>query len=375
MTNNPLDGIQVIALEQAVAAPLCTSRLADAGARVIKIERSDGDFARHYDHVAHGESAYFVWLNRGKESLVLDIKDADDAALLHRMIAKADVLVQNLAPGAAERAGFGSEDLRRRHPRLITCDISGYGEDGPYRDMKAYDLLIQCETGLASITGAPERPGRVGVSVADIACGMNAHAGILQALYERGRTGEGQGIAVSLFDSIADWMSVPLLHQDYGGKAPERVGLNHPSIAPYGAFALSDGHSVVISIQNEREWARLCAEVLEQPGLATDPRYATGTARVKNRPDLDAAVAAVFATLDRDAAQARLRSAGIAFGGLNSVADLSAHSQLRRITTDTPTGPVVGVAPPVRRCGEDFHPRPIPAIGQHTDDLRKEFAS
>jgi crotonobetainyl-CoA:carnitine CoA-transferase CaiB-like acyl-CoA transferase len=370
---NPLDGILVIALEQAVAAPFCTSRLADAGARVIKIERPEGDFARNYDHVAHGESAYFVWLNRGKESVVLDIKDVEDAALMHRMIAKADVLVQNLAPGAAERAGFGSEALRRQYPRLITCDISGYGEDGPYRDMKAYDLLIQCETGLASITGAPERPGRVGVSVADIACGMYAHAGILQALFERERTGTGRGIAVSLFDAIADWMTVPLLHQDYGGKAPERVGLNHPSIAPYGAFALRDGHTLVISIQNEREWVRLCAEVLEQPGLATDPRYASNKARVANRPELDATVAAVFATLDRDEAQGRLRRAGIAFGALNSVADLSAHSQLRRITTDTPTGPVIGVAPPVRRRGEEFQPRPIPAIGQHTDDLRKEF--
>ena len=371
---NPLDGILVIALEQAVAAPYCTSRLADAGARVIKIERPEGDFARNYDHVAHGESAYFVWLNRGKESVVLDIKNPEDAALMHRMVAHADVLVQNLAPGAAERAGFGSEELRRKHPRLITCDISGYGEDGPYRDMKAYDLLIQCETGLASITGAPERPGRVGVSVADIACGMYAHAGILQALYERERTGEGQGIAVSLFDAIADWMTVPLLHQDYGGKAPQRVGLNHPSIAPYGAFALTDGHQVVISIQNEREWVRLCAEVLAQPDLATDPRYATGPLRVQNRPSLDAAVAAVFATLDRAEAHARLRKAGIAYGDLNSVADLSAHSQLRRISTDTPTGPVTGVAPPVRRRGAEFQPRPIPAIGQHTDDLRKEFA-
>lgn len=372
---NPLEGLLVVALEQAVAAPFCTSRLADAGARVIKIERPEGDFARNYDHVAHGESAYFVWLNRGKESVVLDIKDADDAALLHRMVARADVLVQNLAPGAAERAGFGSEELRRRHPRLITCDISGYGEDGPYRDMKAYDLLIQCETGLASITGAPERPGRVGVSVADIACGMYAHAGILQALYERERTGVGRGLAVSLFDSIADWMTVPLLHQDYGGKAPQRVGLNHPSIAPYGAFALKDGHAVVISIQNEREWLRLCAEVLEQPDLAGDPRFSSNNARVANRPDLDAAVAAVFATLDRDEAQARLRRAGIAFGSLNSVADLSAHSQLRRMEVGTPSGPVTGVAPPVRWRGQAFEPRPIPAIGQHTDQLRKEFAA
>lgn len=369
----PLSNILVIALEQAVAAPLCTSRLADAGARVIKIERPDGDFARHYDRVAHGESAYFVWLNRGKQSLVADIKNPDDAALLHRMLAQADVLVQNLAPGAAARAGFGSAELRARHPRLITCDISGYGEDGPYRDMKAYDLLIQCETGLASITGAPERPGRVGVSVADIACGMNAHAGILQALYQRERTGHGCGLAVSLFDGIADWMSVPLAHQEYG-TAPQRVGLNHPSIAPYGAFAPADGPQIVLSIQNEREWQRLCSEVLEQPNLASDPRFASGTARVANRPALDGLIAVIFARLPRTDAVARLHRAGIAFGSVNSLADLSAHPALRRIETDTPTGPVRGVAPPVRWADGDFSPRPIPAIGQHSDALRQEFS-
>lgn len=371
----PLDGILVVALEQAVAAPYCTSRLADAGARVIKVERPEGDFARGYDHVAHGESAYFVWLNRGKESIVLDIKRAADAELLRRMVARADVFVQNLAPGAAERAGFGSADLRARHPRLITVDISGYGEDGPYRDMKAYDLLVQSETGLAAITGAPESPGRVGVSVADIACGMHAHGAVLQALFERERTGRGRGVAVSLFDSIADWMTVPLLHQDYGGKAPQRVGLNHPSIAPYGAFALADGHTMVISIQNEREWRNLCAEVLERPELAEDPRFASNTLRVANRPALDAAVGAVFATLDRGEATGRLRRARIAFGALNGVADLSVHSQLRRIATDTPSGPVTGVAPPLRWDGETFQPRPVPALGQHTDALRREFAA
>lgn len=370
----PLDGILVIALEQAVAAPFCTSRLADAGARVIKIERAEGDFARSYDHVAHGESAYFVWLNRGKESIVLDIKKPEDAVLLARMIARADVLVQNLAPGAAERAGFGSEELRRRHPRLITCDISGYGEDGPYRDMKAYDLLIQCETGLASITGPPEAPGRVGVSVADIACGMYAHAGVLQALYERERTGRGKGVAVSLFDAIADWMTVPLLHQDYGGKAPQRVGLNHPSIAPYGAFTLGDGHAVVISIQNEREWRRLCEAALERPELASDPRFASGTARVANRPELDAAIGAVFATMNREEARERLARAGIAFGSVNGVAELSTHGQLRRIEVEAPTGPVSMVAPPLRWRGETFTPRPVPAVGEHGEALRWEFA-
>ncbi|HEY9147974.1 MAG TPA: CaiB/BaiF CoA-transferase family protein, partial [Gammaproteobacteria bacterium] len=261
----PLDGLLVIALEQAVAAPYCSSRLADAGARVIKIERSEGDFAREYDHVAGGESAYFTWLNRGKESICLDIKSPGDADLLQRMLGDADVFIQNLAPGAAARAGFDSAALRASHPRLITVDISGYGESGPYREMKAYDLLVQCETGLASITGAPERPGRVGVSVCDIACGMYAHAGVLEALLERQRTGRGKGLAVSLFDAMADWMTVPLLHQDYTGEAPQRVGLNHPSIAPYGAYACEGGDQVVISIQNNREWRNFCEQVLGRP--------------------------------------------------------------------------------------------------------------
>lgn len=369
-----LDGILVVGLEQAVAAPYCTSRLADAGARVIKVERAEGDFARGYDAVAHGESAYFVWLNRGKESVALDLKRPDDAALLHRMIARADVFVQNLAPGAAERAGFGSADLRARHPRLITCDITGYGEDGPYREMKAYDLLVQAETGLAAITGAPERPGRVGVSVADIACGMNAHAGVLQALYERERTGRGKGLAVSLFDAVADWMTVPLLHQDYGGKAPARVGLNHPSIAPYGAYALGDGREVVLSIQNEREWQQFCAVVLERPELAGDPLFRSNTLRVANRQDLDAAIAEVFGALTREQAVERLSAARIAFGSLNSVADLSTHPQLRRIETGTPSGPVSGVAPAVRWRDESFAPRPIPAVDQQGAALREEFA-
>jgi crotonobetainyl-CoA:carnitine CoA-transferase CaiB-like acyl-CoA transferase len=370
----PLDGILVVALEQAVAAPFCTSRLADAGARVVKIERSEGDFARGYDHVAHGESAYFVWLNRGKESIVLDVKAPEDAAVLNRMLARADVFVQNLAPGAAARAGFASAELRRRHPRLITCDISGYGEDGPYRDMKAYDLLVQCEAGLASITGAPETPGRVGVSIADIACGMYAHAAVLQALYQRERTGEGRGVAVSLFDSIADWMTVPLLHQDYAGKAPARVGLNHPSIAPYGAFDLVDGHKVVIAIQNEREWRAFCADVLEEPEFAADARFDSNTLRVANRLALDAHIAAYFASLSREEASSRLRRAKIAFGAVNEVADLSVHPQLRRITIDTPTGPVDVAAPPPRWDAQPFKARPLPAIGQHTLALRQEFA-
>lgn len=371
--NAPLSGLLVVALEQAVAAPYCTSRLADAGARVIKIERKEGDFARGYDHVAHGESAYFVWTNRGKESVCLDIKDQGDRALLARMVARADVFIQNLAPGAAERAGFGSAELRRRHPRLITCDISGYGEDGPCRDMKAYDLLVQSETGLAAITGAPEGPGRVGVSVADIACGMNAHTAILQALYQRERTGSGAAIALSLFDSIADWMSVPLMHFEYGGSAPQRVGLNHPSIAPYGAYACGDGRQVVLSIQNEREWKTFCQVALQRPDIATDPRFDANPRRVAHRRELDGEIARVFSQLTQDQVIERLNQARIAFGRLNQVADLARHSQLRRISVDTPSGPVLSVAPPIRWRGQDFTPGPVPAIGQHDDAIRREF--
>ena len=371
----PLEGILVVSLEQAVAAPLATCRLADAGARVIKIERAEGDFAREYDHVAHGESAYFVWLNRGKQSLVLDFKSSDDAALLARIISKADVLVQNLAPGAAERAGFGAETMRAANPRLITCDISGYGETGPYARMKAYDLLIQCESGLASLTGTADGPGRVGVSAADIASGMYAHAAILEALIERARTGAGKGVAISMFDALADWMAVPLLHHDYAGRAPRRVGLSHPSIAPYGAFPCQDGKQVVLGVQNEREWKALCAEVLGDPRLTQDPRFVSNELRVKNRIALDAIIAGIFNGLSKNAVIGRLRSAGIAFASLNGVKELSNHPQLRRVEIDTPTGPVALPAPPARWRGEDRRNLgPSPALGQHTQAIRKEFA-
>jgi len=373
MKMQPLQGVLVVALEQAVAAPLCTSRLAEAGARVIKIERPEGDFARGYDHVAHGESAYFVWLNRGKESLVLDIKQPGDAALLESILRNADVFIQNLAPGATERAGFGSTALRERFPRLITCDISGYGESGPARDMKAYDFLIQCETGLAAVTGTPDGPGRVGVSVADIGCGMNAHAAILQALYEREKTGCGRGIAVSLFDGLADWMTVPLLHHDYAGKAPQRVGLQHPSIAPYGAYPVAGGKQVVLSIQNEREWRTFCAQVLELPALADEPRFASNAQRVAHRPALDVEIGKVFSVLAHEVVVERLASARIAYASVNEVADLSRHPQLRRVEVDTPTGPVSMPAPPVRWSGAVDNPGRVPAIGEHTVKIRSEF--
>lgn len=369
----PLDGILVVALEQAVAAPFCTSRLADAGARVIKIERHEGDFARDYDSVAKGESAYFVWVNRGKESICLDIKEPQDAQLLRRMLRKADVFIQNLAPGAAARAGFDATELRSANPKLITVDITGYGADGPYREMKAYDLLVQCESGLASITGAPEGPGRVGVSLCDIACGMYAHAGILEALIERQRTGVGKGLSVSLFDALADWMTVPLLHQDYGGRAPERLGLMHPSIAPYGAYAVKGGDAVVIAIQNEREWANFCMHVLARPDLATDPLYCTNPARCANRPALDREIDRVFATLDRAALASRLLQANIAFGAVNSVADLVKHPQLRRTAVNTPSGTIDLVAPPVRESGPQRALRPVPAVGEHSEAVRLEF--
>jgi len=368
-----LDGLLVVSLEQAVAAPLCTARLAEAGARVIKLERPEGDFARDYDHAIHGESAYFVWLNRGKESVRINLKGDADAAMIARMIAQADVFVQNLAPGAAARAGFGSADLRAKHPRLVTCDITGYGETGPAAGMKAYDFLIQCETGLASITGTAEGAARVGVSVADIACGMNAHAAILEALLERGRTGKGRGISVSLFDGLADWMTVPLLHHDYAGKAPARAGLKHPSIAPYGAFATADGSQLVISIQNEREWHNFCAQVLGDSGLAGDPRFASNALRCANRAALDGLVGQRFAADMPDALIGRLEKAGTAWARLNGVDGLSRHSQLRRVTVDTPSGPVSVPAPPIRWDGEEPRSRPVPALGANDAEVRAEF--
>ena len=371
----PLQGLLVIALEQAVAAPYCSSRLADAGARVIKVERSEGDFARNYDYVVDGESAYFVWLNRGKESVCLNIKDPRDVQMLRLMLQHADVFIQNLAPGAAARAGFDSAQLREAHPRLITVDISGYGESGPYREMKAYDLLVQCETGLASITGAPEQPGRVGVSICDIACGMYAHAGVLQALLEREQTGVGKGLAVSLFDALADWMTVPLLHQDYTGQAPQRVGLNHPSIAPYGAYACSGGDQVVISIQNNREWQNFCEQVLQRPDLFEDTLYVNNVDRCANRPALNREINAVFAELERAQLVDRLFQAKIAFGSVNSVADLAVHQQLRRTAVVTPSGTVELVAPPVMLADGDPVLGAVPALGEHTDSVREEFAS
>ena len=370
----PLSGLLVVALEQAVAAPYCSSRLADAGARVIKIERSDGDFARGYDASVNGLASYFVWLNRGKESLVADIKNTDDAAMLHAMLSRADVFIQNLAPGAAARAGFGSEALRQRYARLITVDISGYGEGHSYSDIKAYDLLVQAESGLAQITGHPAGPGRVGVSVCDIACGMSAHAAVLEALIARGITGEGARLEVSLFDGMADWMNVPLLYTEGTGRAPQRVGWRTRRSAPMGAFALADEAMVLIAIQNEREWRRFCADFLDQPDLPARPGFGSNNDRVANRPEVDALVARAFAGLERDEAAQRLKAAGTAFGFVNGVADLTHHAALRRVTVETENGPASIVAPPAIRDG-DRAPAlgPVPSVGQHSAAIRAEF--
>lgn len=368
-----LDGILVVSLEQAVAAPYLSSRLADAGARIIKVERPEGDFARQYDTVVNGESAYFVWLNRGKESVQLNIKNEGDLAILKRMIAKADIFIQNLAPGVVNKYGLDSESLRAQSPRLITVDISGYGEDGPFSDMKAYDMLVQSETGLAAVTGSPEEPGRVGVSVCDIAAGMHGLVAVLEALYERTSTGVGKSIKSTLFAGMADWMTVPLLHQEYGGKAPGRVGLSHPSIAPYEAFDTGDGGKIVLSIQNQTEWRNLCEKVLESDTMADDPRFKTNVDRVAHRSDLHNEINAIFLTMKRDEVAACLKEARIAFGSLNTVEDLSNHPQLERSKVDSPAGPVNLVSSPIRFAGQKDNFRPIPALGEHNTALRSEF--
>ncbi len=365
MSNKPLQGIVVIALEQAVAAPYCSSRLADAGARVIKIERPEGDFARGYDTAVHGESSYFVWINRGKESVALDLRQPQAKATLAQLIAQADVFIQNLAPGAAGRLGFGSDELRERHPRLITCDISGYGESGPLKDLKAYDLLVQAESGLVAVSGAPGPWGRIGVSICDITAGMNALIGVQQALLQRARTGLGSGIKVSLFDSAAELMAVPYLQARYGTGAPERVGLKHPSIAPYGSFVCADGRELVLSIQNEREWAGFCATVLQQPEVANDPRFSSNAQRTAHRQVLEALIQAVFSGLRHAQAVDRLTQAQTAYGAINSVHDLIQHPQLR--TRNMPVqGRMVEVpAPPCVSEWDEASFAPVPRVGEH----------
>jgi itaconate CoA-transferase len=367
----PLSGLLVVSLEQAVAAPTCTCRLADAGARVIKIERPEGDFARGYDNLVHGECSYFVWLNRGKESVVLDLTKAEDKSLLAAMIARADVFVQNLKPGAVAKLGFPIAELRRKYPRLICCSISGFGETGPLAMRKSYDMLIQAESGLASITGTAE-PSRVGVSVCDIASGMNAYEAILEAVIYRQRTGEGADLSISMFDAMADWMTVPLL-QEEAGFPPKRIGLAHISISPYGAFRSRDGVDILISIQSDREWRVLAEKVLGDPALAADPDFATNVERVKRRAETDGRVAAVFAGHDADALEQTLAVADIAFARVNTPADLSRHPHLRRITIGTPSGPVSYPAPAEQRASSTRRYGPVPAVGEHTEKVRAEF--
>jgi itaconate CoA-transferase len=371
----PLDGLLVVALEQAVAAPFATRQLADLGARVIKIERpGDGDFARGYDTSVLGQASYFVWLNRGKESVELDVKSAAGAEAMAALLARADVFVQNLAPGAAERLGLDADRLLARHPRLICCSVSGYGPDGPYAGKKAYDLLVQCEAGLLSVTGTPEAPCKAGISVADIAAGMYAYTGVLTALYERERTGRGARFEVSLLDALGEWMSQPYLYTVYGGQEPRRTGARHASISPYGPYKARGGE-VFIGLQNEREWAVLCEKVLGRPDLAL--RFASNQDRVAHDDELTAIIEAALAGLTPDEVVTRLDAAGIASARLRTPAGFAAHPQLsargRWREADTPGGPVRTLLPPVTVPGREPVMGAVPALGQHTDSVLAEF--
>jgi formyl-CoA transferase len=367
----PLTGVTVVSLEQAVAAPFATRQLADLGARVIKVERPDGgDFARHYDRSVHGQASYFVWLNRSKESLTLNLKAEAGRQILADVLADADVLVQNLAPGAATRLGLDAAALRDRHPRLITCVISGYGSDGPWADRKAYDLLVQAETGLVSLTGSAAEAARAGISVADIAAGMYAYSGVLTALYRRAVTGEASAVDVSLFESLAEWMGAPAYYTEYGGSQPDRTGADHATIAPYGPYPTATG-TVVLGIQNDREWQAFCRTVLADPSVAE--RFATNPARVAHRAELNAIIERRFAELDLDAVVALLDSAGIANARLNSVADFLAHPVLagrnRWHDVDTPAGPIRALRPPADLAGIEPVLNPVPSVGAHTDAI------
>lgn len=374
-----LDGITVVALEQAVAAPYATRQLADLGARVIKVERpGTGDFARGYDRTVLGQSSYFVWLNRGKESVELDVKHPADRALLGAMIGRADVFVQNLLPGAARRLGLDAATLRADRPRLIHCSISGYGEGGPYASKKAYDLLVQCEAGLVMSTGTPETPSKAGFSVADLATGMFAFSGILTALYDRERTGEGATLRVSLLDALGELMTQPAYYSRYGGEPPRRTGARHPSISPYGPFKVSGG-AVFFGIQNEREWLILCRDVLHRGDLAADPRFASNTDRVAHHDDLTAVIEGCFADRTADEVLTALEAAGIANARLRAPAELAEHPQLRARNrwraVGTPGGEIEALLPPVEVAGADPVLGPVPALGEHTAAIRAEFGT
>ncbi|GAA3227650.1 CaiB/BaiF CoA-transferase family protein [Pseudonocardia petroleophila] len=375
MTALPLDGITVVSCEQAVAAPLATRHLADLGARVIKVERpGSGDFARDYDETVEGLSSHFVWLNRSKESIALDLKDPAGIDVLRRLLTDADVFVQNFAPGAAERLGLGAQELRARFPRLVTCSISGYGDSGPYRDARAYDLLIQAEAGLLSVTGTPEQPAKSGIPAADIGAGMYAFSGILAALYERERTGRGAALEVSLFDALTEWMGYPLYYAGYG-TPPVRAGTSHAAIAPYGCFAAGDGVEVVLAIQNEREWVRFCDGVLQRPELAVDPRFDTGSRRVAHRPELHAEIDKVLLDVTGDGLEARLAEHRIAHARRRELGEVLEHPQLaardRWRTVDSPAGPIRALLPPIGYDGREPRMGAIPAVGADTDRIRR----
>lgn len=374
MSTLPLDGIVVVACEQAVAAPFATRQLADLGARVIKIERpGTGDFARGYDEAVAGLSSHFVWLNRSKESIALDLKAEADLDVARALVARADVFVQNFAPGAADRLGLGADALRERFPRLVTCSISGYGPDGPYRDAKAYDLLVQAEAGVVAVTGSPDAPAKTGIPAADIGAGMYAFSGILAALYERERTGLGTHVEVSLFDALVEWMGFPLQYTAGTGTPPPRAGTSHAAIAPYGTFTAGDGTEIVLGIQNEREWAAFCASVLDRPELTGDERFATTARRVANRAALHAVIDEVFAGLTGAAVVERLDAARIANARQREVTDVLTHPQLvardRWREVDSPAGPVRTVLPPVTFPGREPRLDPIPAVGEHTEAI------
>ncbi|WP_437033703.1 CaiB/BaiF CoA transferase family protein [Streptomyces sp. enrichment culture] len=375
---HPLSGVTVVSLEQAVAAPYATRQLADLGARVIKVERpGEGDFARRYDTTVHGHSSYFVWINRSKESLTLDLKDPRGRAILHRLLEDADVFVQNLAPGAADRLGLGTEELTRRCPRLIPCTISGYGTTGPWADRKAYDLLMQCQTGLVSLTGTADGTARTGISVADIAAGMYAYSGVLTALYTRATTGRAHPVEVSLFEALAEWMGQPAYYTRYGGSQPPRLGTQHATIAPYGTYRAADGREVLFSVQNEREWAALCAGFLGRPELTDDPRFATGSDRVAHREELNAIIAERFARSGAEELLGELEAIGIACAGVNDVAAfldhpvLAARDRWREVAV--PGATVQALLPPADLAGLPARMDPVPAVGEHTEAILTEL--
>lgn len=374
----PLDGITVVTLEHAIAAPFCTRQLADLGARVIKVERPGvGDFARAYDERVDGLASHFVWTNRSKESLTLDVKQSEARVILDKLLAKADVLVQNLAPGAAARLGLSYAALSEKYPQLVVCDISGYGADGPYRDKKAYDLLIQSESGFLSVTGSEDAPAKAGASIADIAAGMYAYTNILAALIQRGRTGKGCSIDVSMLESMVEWMSFPMYYAYKGATPPVRAGAAHATIYPYGPFPAGDGKTVMLGLQNEREWVAFCEKVLQQPALATDERFSSSSRRSSARRELYALICAAFQPLTADQVIARLDEAQIANARLNDMHEVWEHAQLRArerwTEVATPAGPVPALLPPGASSGWDARMDPIPALGEHSAAILGEL--